>query len=80
MPREKTWKQAKERLRSFARSENPEQLSVIQNPDDAEPEVANGAENVPSLVAIDSPDDYYVYQPESLGVAPSKDKIKRRRL
>lgn len=78
MSREKTWKQAKDRLRTFARAENPEQLSVIQNPDDAETMVAH-SENANSLVAVDNPDDQHVHQPETLGIK-QKQKANRIRM
>lgn len=79
MSREKTWKQAKQRLRTFARSDNPEQLSTVQNPDDAEPGTVTDQDGVETLVVIDSPDDYYLHQPETLGIEPRKGKTQGRR-
>lgn len=76
MSREDTWKQARERIRNFARAKNPSSLSSVQNPDDLEQTDGSTEPTVESLVAIDNPDDSHVHQPETLGIPRKKPRRK----
>lgn len=76
MSREETWKKARARVRRFARAKNPVTLTQLQNPDDAEQEEETLSRDAGTLVAIDSPDDVYVHQPEALGIKQVKNKYR----
>lgn len=78
MSREETWNQAKKRVKEFARAKRPETLSILQSPDDADQGEESLTQEAETLVAIDSPDDYYVHQPETLGIEDPADKGKKR--